>query len=59
MEVAMEELHRTQGDVPFGWVLMLQELVSGWRTHRRATHARRDPAVVAQPSDLHHLAAPH
>ncbi len=27
----MEELHRLHKDVPFGWVLWLQQLIAGWR----------------------------
>jgi hypothetical protein len=49
MEADMEELHKTHKDVPFGWVLFLQELVEKRRARKPAT---------APSSDLRHLAAP-
>ena len=44
----MEELHKTHKDVPFGWVLWLQEAVNRLgRDQRSAASARRAPAKAA------------
>lgn len=44
----MEELHRTHKDVPFGWVLWLQEAAARIRREpRHAAAARRAPAKIA------------
>lgn len=44
----MEELHKTHKDVPFGWVLWLQEaMVRIRREPRHAATGRRAPAKVA------------
>ncbi len=59
----MEELHRLHKDVPFGWVLWLQE-VFGQAARKRAV--RDQPAAGCKgaaggyvPSDLHCLSGPH
>lgn len=59
----MEELHRLHKDVPFGWLLFLQELFGerarkssarGMQASRRQVHGA---AYVAD--DLHCLSGPH
>lgn len=55
----MEELHKTHKDVPFGWVLLIQELAAARRARKAAAGPWREPACCAPPADLHHLAAPH
>ncbi|MDO9431123.1 MAG: hypothetical protein Q7T84_07460 [Phenylobacterium sp.] len=56
----MEELHRLHKDVPFGWVVWLQEVFA---ERARKASLRDRPAPVTpmgpQPCDLHHLAGPH
>ena len=59
----MEELHRLHKDVPFGWVLWLQE-VFGHAGRKRAVRdqqaAKREPTSGGYlPSDLHCLSGPH
>lgn len=58
----MEELHRLHKDVPFGWVLWLQEMLGQEgrkRAIRQAIAGRRPAASEAVPDDLHCLSAPH
>lgn len=55
----MEELHKTHKDVPFGWVLLVQELAAKLRARKPAGGPWGEPATSRPPSDLHHLAAPH
>ncbi len=59
----MDELHRLHKDVPFGWVLWLQE-VFGQGARKRAVRdgqaGGRKPASIAYvASDLHCLSGPH
>lgn len=56
----MEELHRLHKDVPFGWVVWLQEMF-GERARKAAVRDQRGPAmqIRQQPGGLHHLAGPH
>jgi hypothetical protein len=58
----MEELSRTHKDVPFGWVLALQTMLSRGAAHR-VDQSQAPWRLDAQkphliPSDLHNLAAP-
>lgn len=55
----MEEMYATHKPVPFGWVLLLQELAAKRRGRKLAAGPWREPVSVSPPSDLHHLAAPH
>jgi hypothetical protein len=58
----MEELHRLHKDVPFGWVLWLQELFgqAARKAAVREAEARQRPRVgETVPDDLHCLSAPH
>lgn len=55
----MEELYKTHKDAPFGWVLLLQELIARRRARKRTTGPWGDPASCPSAGDLHHLAAPH
>lgn len=56
----MEELHRLHKDVPFGWVVWLQE-VFGERARKAALRQARAPAAdqAYLPDDLHCLSGPH
>lgn len=59
----MEELHRLHKDVPFGWVLWLQE-VFGQAARKRAVRdqqvlSRKTSAAAYGPGDLHCLSGPH
>lgn len=56
----MEELHRLHKDVPFGWVVWLQEAFAE-RARKAALRDRKIPVtrIGQQPGDLHHLAGPH
>lgn len=59
----MEELHRLHKDVPFGWVLWLQE-VFGQSARKRAVRDRQAQSGRATssdyvPGDLHCLSGPH
>lgn len=58
MEAKMEELHRTHKDVPFGWVLLMQELAAKVRA-RKSGDRWSEPAPSQLPGDLHNLSAPH
>ena len=58
----MEELHRLHKDVPFGWLLWVQELF-GQRARKGAVRAQpgagRAAIVGGLPDDLHRLSGPH
>ncbi|WP_293399220.1 hypothetical protein [Phenylobacterium sp.] len=59
----MEELHRIHKDVPFGWVLWLQEIF-GQAARKRAVRdgqvgARKAAGGGYVPGDLHCLSGPH
>lgn len=56
----MEELHRLHKDVPFGWVVWLQEAFAE-RARRAALRDRQFQVMPTGqlPGDLHHLAGPH
>lgn len=58
----MEESHRLHKDVPFGWVLSLQRLMSQgapYRVDQSTSPWRLDEAKRhLLPDDLHNLAAP-
>ncbi len=59
----MEELHRIHKDVPFGWVLWLQE-VFGQGARKGAVRQgragpRKAPAAGYTPGGLHCLSGPH
>lgn len=59
----MEELHRLHKDVPFGWVLWLQE-VFGQTARKRAVRdgqgaSRKATSAGYVPGDLHCLSGPH
>lgn len=59
----MEELHRLHKEVPFGWVLWLQEVFgqAARKAAVRETAAARRPLAddAPVPGDLHCLSAPH
>ncbi len=59
MELAVDELYRQQRDVPFGWVLMLQQWWARRQARRALAHPWAEPRGQDIPDDLHHLAAPH
>lgn len=56
----MEELHRPHKDVPFGWVLWLQELFAE-RARKAAVREARPPVARLSytPDDLHSFSGPH
>ncbi len=58
----MEELHRLHKDVPFGWLLWVQELF-GQRARKDTIRAQqgagRGAIVGGLPDDLHCLSGPH
>lgn len=58
----MDELFKTHKDVPHGWVLSLQTMLSRGATHRvdqsRAPWRLDEVKRHLIPDDLHHLAAP-
>jgi hypothetical protein len=59
----MEELHRLHKDVPFGWVLWVQEamLAAHGFWHRNGAGPWQDFRAPAPPvaDDLHCLSGPH
>ena len=59
----MEELHRLHKDVPFGWLLFVQELF-GQNARKAAARAMQVGALRSYGSahvadDLHCLSGPH
>jgi len=58
----MQELHRLHKDVPFGWVLWLQE-VFGERARKAAVRQGRPSRLGVSagylPDDLHCPSGPH
>ena len=59
----MEELHRIHKDVPFGWVLWLQEIFGQAARKGAVRQGRADPRKATSagyvPADLHCLSGPH
>jgi hypothetical protein len=59
----MEELHRLHKDVPFGWVLWLQEVFGQAERKRAVREGRAASRTTASagyvPGDLHCLSGPH
>ena len=56
----MEELHKPHKDVPFGWVLWLQELFAERARKAAVREARSRGARLGYvPDDLHCLSGPH
>ena len=54
----MEEAHKLHKDRPFGWVLMMQEMVRA--VAAQPVTPRVEKTVAPAPlDDLHNLAAPH
>ncbi|HEX5379787.1 MAG TPA: hypothetical protein VFW47_14520 [Phenylobacterium sp.] len=58
----MEELSKQHKDVPFGWALSLQRMLTRGPSHRvdqsRAPWRQEEPRTHLLPDDLHNLAAP-
>lgn len=53
----MDELGRK--DVPFGWLLWIQELLAARKARRRSRPWGEPPRGAAMLGDLHRLAGPH
>jgi hypothetical protein len=53
----MDELGRK--DVPFGWVLWIQDFVAARKAKRRARPWGDPPRSAVMLGDLHWLAGPH